>query len=281
MGVKKTIANLSWFFTSVIVVLYLGVLVFYKVMEKRILYHPSRISVTPTDSTRPAMEEVEIESTDGVKLICYLYPVRSDDSASTWIIWFQGNSGSVVLNDRHTRVFLKLGINVLAVDYRGYGKSSGEPSESGLYDDAEASYHYLRKVRRIPAEKLFLYGYSLGTGVVSKLATKVPAAGVILEGAYKSIPDLGKEMYPWLPAGLLPVQRFDTYRRIDEITMPKLFIHAIDDARIPIAHGRALFEKAKEPKSMVELRWGHAFAIQEDSARYMTALKEFIQRHIQ
>jgi dipeptidyl aminopeptidase/acylaminoacyl peptidase len=280
VGVKKTVANLAWFLSSVIFALYLGVLVFYKVLEKRILYSPYKFKVTPTSSTRPSMEEVEIESTDGVKLICYLYPLRSEDSASTWIIWFQGNSGSVVLNDRHTRVFLKLGINVLAVDYRGYGKSSGEPSESGLYDDAEASYNYLTKVRHISAKKIFLYGYSLGAGVVSNLATKIPAAGVILEAAYKSLPDLGKEMYPWLPADLLPVQRFDSFRRIDEIAMPKLFIHAIDDKRIPIAHGRALFEKATEPKSMVELRGGHDFAIQEDSVKYVAALRKFFQRQL-
>ena len=129
-----------------------------------------------------------------------------------------------------------LGINLFAFDYRGYGESSGVPDENGLYADATASYEYLTRTLGVTPDRLILFGHSLGSGVAIELASRVPAGGLIVEGAYTSIADRGQELYPLFPIRLIVTQRFPSLDRIPSITIPKLFLHSPEDVVIPYAH---------------------------------------------
>jgi len=119
--------------------------------------------------------------------------------------------------------------------------------------------------------------HPLGTGVATELAAGNEAAGLVLEDAYTSIPDIGQQRYPLLPVKLIAANRFETINKIDRISMPKLFMSAEDDAVIPFAHGRAVFEKAKQPKQFVTLHGGHIDAFKLDP-QYWTSFGTFVQQ---
>ena len=151
-----------------------------------------------------------------------------------------------------------MGLNLLAFDYRGYGESGGAPSEAGLYRDAEAAYRYLRRELGVPADRIILFGHSLGSAVAIDLASRVPPAGLIVEGAFTSATDRGQELYPYIPVRWIAASRFNSIGKMPLVTAPKLFLHAVHDEVIPLAHGRRLFEAASPPKRFVELGGGHA-----------------------
>jgi pimeloyl-ACP methyl ester carboxylesterase len=133
-------------------------------------------------------------------------------------------------------------------------------------------------VRQVPANRIVIYGHSLGSGVATELALHVEAAGLILEGAFTSVPDRGAEIYPWLPVRLLATQRFANIDKIGHVAMPKLIMHASDDSIIPYAHGQRLFAAARAPKEWVELKGGHMRAFLEDSAHFWGHASAFVQR---
>ena len=183
-----------------------------------------------------------------------------------WLLYLHGSGGNVGnlgYNEAWAK-FRRMGLGVLAVDYRGYGESGGQPSEAGLYRDADAGYAYLRDQLRVPPTRLLIYGYSLGSAVAIDLAARVPAAGLMVEGALLSVPARGGELYPFLPAHWLARNRFASIDRIGRVSMPKLFIHARADAEIPISHGRGLYERARPPKSFQEVAGGHTDAHEVD-----------------
>jgi fermentation-respiration switch protein FrsA (DUF1100 family) len=182
--------------------------------------------------------------------------------------------GSVGYNEAWSN-FRRMGLGVLAVDYRGYGQSEGEPSEAGLYLDAQAAYRHLTGALGVPAARVLIYGFSLGSAVAIDLATRVPAAGLMVEGAVLSVPDRGAELYPFLPAHWLARNRFASVDKIARVTMPKLFIHARDDVDIPITHGRRLYELARPPRTFQEVTGGHASAYKVDPA-FFRAVARFV-----
>src|SRR5438132_10011297 len=115
-------------------------------------------------------------------------------------------------------------------------------NEAGLYTDARAAYDFVRDSLHAPSSRIIIFGHSLGTGVATQLASTVPAAGLVLEGAYQSLDRIGQEMYPWLPVSLIMTNHFPSIDRIADVAIPKLFLHAADDDVIPIAHARALLD---------------------------------------
>ena len=172
-----------------------------------------------------------------------------------------------------------LGLNILAIDYRGYGESEDRlTSEAGTYADARAAYDWLRTVRGVSANRIIIYGHSLGSGVATELALHVDAAGLIVEGAFTSIPDMGAKVYPWFPVRLISSQRFANIDKIGRVAMPKLIMHASDDHIVPYAMGQQLFAAASAPKEWVELKGGHMRAFLEDSAHFWGHAGGFVQR---
>jgi fermentation-respiration switch protein FrsA (DUF1100 family) len=262
---------------AALAVAYVLLLVVLRLAESRLVYVPGerRLELPP-----PALaaERVRIPSTDGVTLVAWIIRAAPADSSSRWLLICHGNAGNLsnAARPAHYAGLRALGLNLLAFDYRGYGESDGEPTERGLYDDATAAYRYLRDVLQVPPDRIVLFGHSLGSAVAVDLATREPAAGIVLDGALASVVGRAQEVYPFVPVRWIARSRYASIEKIGRVRMPKLFLHARADEVIPFAHGRRLFEAAAEPKTFVALRGGHGDAFDLDSAAYFGALRAFL-----
>lgn len=259
--------------------LYLALLVLLWLAESRLIYFPGRQRslIPPPPRLELRIERVEFEAADSVRLVGWVVPAPSE-SSGFWLLICHGNAGNLSESDRpaHYSGLRRVGLNLLAFDYRGYGESGGAASEQGLYRDADAAYRYLRDHRRVPAERIVVFGHSLGSAVAIDLASRVPAAGLIVEGALTSAVHRGQELYPFVPVRWIARSRFNSIDKVPGIAVPKLFLHATRDDVIPLAHGRRLFNAAAEPKTFVELKGGHGDAFDVDSVRYFGSIAEFI-----
>jgi hypothetical protein len=260
---------------------YGGSVAYLKVSERDLVYHPDERTVQLPDARFGLdIRRVTYPSTDGTKLSAWIVPAPAGDSVGWWLLICHGNYGNIGYGQRpEFYAFAKsLGLNLLAFDYRGFGESEGSPTESGLYEDALASYRYLTDGLGVPARRIILFGHSLGSGVATELATRVPAAALVVEGAYTSVPDRGQELYPVLPVKFIASQRFASIEKVGRLTLPKLFLHSPEDDIIPIAHGERLLAAAAEPKRMVRVAGGHMAAYKIDSVTYFGAIRELIDR---
>lgn len=260
---------------------YGGSVAYLKVSERDLIYHPDERTVRLPDARFGLdVRRVTYASTDGTKLSAWIVPAPAGDSLGQWLLICHGNYGNIGYGQRpEFYAFAKsLGLNLLAFDYRGFGESEGSPVEGGLYEDALASYRYLTDGLGVPANRIVVFGHSLGSGVAIELATRVPAAALVVEGAYTSVPDRGQELYPVLPVKFIASQRFASIEKVGRLTLPKLFLHSPEDDNIPISHGERLFAAAAEPKRMVRVAGGHMDAYKIDSVTYFGAMRELVER---
>ena len=258
--------------------LYIGVILWFRANEDRLIFLPERGSVgVPAPEFGLETHRVSITSADGVRLLAWaISPVQD---SGRWALVLHGNAGNLATPGRpaHDRQFHRLGLGVLALDYRGYGESDGSPSEAGLYADARAGYEYLRDSLGVPAERIVIYGHSLGSAVAIELASDVPAAGLMIEGAFTSVPDRAAELYPFLPVHWMVRRRFPSLQRIGSVRMPILIIHGHDDTTIPPTHGRRLFAAAREPKSLLEVPGAHDDAYEVSAREYEAGIRRFLE----
>jgi uncharacterized protein len=275
--VRRTVLT----FTTLVVGGYLALLVYLRLNESALLF--PRISVAelpgPDSALQLPFSNVSFDTEDGVRLNAWAIPAPTEADMAPWILLAHGQTGNVATTVRpkyyaHLR---QLGLNILAFDWRGFGASAGTPSEEGLYRDASAAYAYLRNSLGVPAERIIIYGHSLGTAPAIELATRVKAAALIIEGAPYSIRARAQEVYPLVPIRLIAKSEFNSLQRIGSVKIPTLVMHATEDGTIPIAHGRRLFEAANEPKRFVELRGGHGDAFEADSGLYFGAYASFLR----
>ena len=260
-------------------VLYLALLVVLWLAESRLIYFPGsqRSLIPPSARLGLQPQRVEFATEDGVRLVGWVMGAEPDTSG-LWLLVCHGNAGNLSEFDRplHYAGLRQLGLNLLAFDYRGYGESGGAASEQGLYRDADAAYRYLRESRGIGADRIVIFGHSLGSAVAIDLASRNPAAGLIVEGALTSAVHRGQELYPYIPVRWIARSRFSSIDKVPRITIPKLFMHARQDEVIPVTHGRRLFEAAPPPKTFVELDGAHGDAFDLDSARYFGSIATFM-----
>jgi fermentation-respiration switch protein FrsA (DUF1100 family) len=261
---------------------YLAFLLLLRLSESRLLYAPgSSHTLTPAPPALGlAPERVEIPSGDGVTLVAWVIRAPATNITAPWLLICHGNAGNLSDAGRpeHYAGLRALGLNLLAFDYRGYGESGGTPSEAGLYRDAEAAYGYLRDTLGVPPARIILFGHSLGSAVAVELATRVPAAGLVLDGALISVIARAQEVYPYVPVRWVARSRFASIEKIGRVEIPKLFLHARQDDVVPIAHGRRLYDAAPSPKTFVALAGGHGDAFETDSAVYFGAIERFLER---
>ena len=259
---------------------YAGAIGYVKLNERTLIFRPGDRKVSPSPSRFDLREKrVAYPSSDGVTVSAWIVPAAGASPSDTWLLICHGNFGSIGYGGRPEfyASMRGLGINLLAFDYRGFGESDGAPDERGLYDDATASYQHLTHSLGVLPARIILFGHSLGSGVAIELASRMPAAGLIVEGAYTSIVDRGQELYPFFPIALMATQRFPSLERIQQVEMPKLFLHSPEDSVIPYAHGRRLFDTARAPKQFVDVRGGHDDAYRIDKSVYYGAIAEFLR----
>jgi uncharacterized protein len=259
--------------------LYLALIVLLWFAESHLIFFPGnqRTLLLPAARLGLQPERVAFKTDDGVQIVGWVMPA-AQSANSFWLLICHGNAGNLSEFERpaHYAALRDVGLNLLAFDYRGYGESGGAASEQGLYRDADAAYRYLTKERGVPANRIILFGHSLGSAVAIDLASRSPAAGLIVEGALTSTVNRGQELYPFIPVRLLARSRFSSIDKVAGIRIPKLFLHAARDEVIPVAHGRRLFQAAAEPKKFVELEGMHSDAFAVDSARYFGSIADFL-----
>lgn len=206
----------------------------------------------------PAPEKglIRLSTSDGIRLEAVaLTPERQP---AYWIL-FCPPSGRTIHGRvrRHLEALRAAGYNVLAFDYRGFGRNAGTPSEAGVYEDALTAYRHLTQEVDVPPERIILAGRSLGSAVAIELATRVPSGGLLLLSAIDSVPATASRIYFWAPVSLLASQRFDSVAKAPGILIPVLQVHASNDWLVPIDAARALFGQFQGPKVMLEVPGGH------------------------
>lgn len=243
-----------WVAARIAAAAYVGLCAVLYLRQSAMLFHPTReIEDTPASAGLP-FEDVRLRTEDGETLGAWFIP---SDAARATLLMCHGNGGNIGHRIDAIRFFHGLGLNVLAFDYRGYGTSTGAPSETGLHADAQAAWRHLVSGRGIAAGRIIVFGRSLGGAVAARLAREARPAGLIIEAAFTSVPDMGASLYPFLPVRLLCRYRLATIDDIRELACPLLLAHSPQDDLIPYRQGLALFEAARPPKRMVQLSGGH------------------------
>lgn len=218
-------------------------------LQRHLMYHPNRTIQAPDYYGLTGFEEVSITSRDGTALQLWVCEAREGFPT---IVYFHGNAGNMGDRSAKFRAFTENGFGVVALGYRGFGKSAGHPHEHGIYDDARAAIDYALTKRHIPAAKIIYFGESLGSGVAVQMASERPPALLMLEAAYTSVATRSAELFPYvLFARHLVRDKYHSIDKIRAVHAPVLMIHGAKDTTIPLRHGKALFEAAREPKSMI------------------------------
>ncbi len=168
------------------------------------------------------------------------------------LLWCHGNAGNLSHRLENIRLLYQRGISVFIFDYRGYGQSTGTPTEVGFYQDAFVCYDYLVHERHVSPERLIAFGRSLGSGVAGEVAVQHPTAGLIVEGSFPSIQAMSDHHYFGLPARWVMDVEFNLMQKVRALNVPLLVIHGERDSVVPMFLGKQVFDAASEPK------WWHA-----------------------
>jgi fermentation-respiration switch protein FrsA (DUF1100 family) len=241
------------------------------------VYYPSRIlSATGAELGRP-FEDVRFKASDGLPLHGWFYPARPDPlrKRDLVVLFCHGNAGNISHRLDACQALLDTGVGVFLFDYRGYGESGGQPSEEGTYLDAEAAHAWL-VAKGFQGRDVIGYGESLGGGIVSELALRKPVAGLIIQSSFTNIPDLGSQLFPWLPVRWLSTIKYDTLSKLPKIRVPVLFMHSRTDELVRFGHAQRNFAAANEPKMLWELNGGHNDAV-GDSAQFVAGVRKFLE----
>ena len=214
--------------------------------QRRILFVPSSSRPDLSASGLEGFRVVETRTEDGLVLEGWWHP-PADGKPS--FLYFQGNGGHIGMRADKAAMLVDLGFGVLLAGYRGYGGNPGSPTEAGLALDAQAWAARVTDLGVAP-DSLVLYGESLGSGVVTRLALGQPARAVVLEAPYTAISDIAAARYWFLPVRALVLDRFDTRAIIAEVSAPVLIVHGSEDRLISLSHGEAVFAAAKAPKRL-------------------------------
>lgn len=240
---------MNWTLIALAIVAVLAVVVIAgaRVIEQSLMYFPARERVLPAEAGLAGVEEVEIKTGDGAVVLAWWARARPGQPT---LLYFHGNGGSLYNRAERIRRYMEAGRGVFMMTYRGYGGSTGRPSERANVADAKRAYDSLAE-RGVAAADIIIYGESLGTGVAVQVAVEKPAAGLILDAPYTSILDVARLHYPYLPAGLFLRDRYETAGYMAQLEAPLLIVHGESDEVIPVGMGRALYAMARAPKELV------------------------------
>lgn len=234
---------------------YFLILILMVVFQDNLLFIPSnQIYQTPADAGLKA-EDAWIQTEDGVTLHGWYFP---NESAELVVVLSHGNAGNISGRVAIAESLLRSGASVLLYDYRGYGRSEGKPSESGLYKDIDAVLSYLKGEKSYTEREMVMYGRSLGGAVAAYAAAKYDVRGLVLDSAFLNLRAMIRDVYPFVPS-VLAKYRFPTDQYVKNLApgMPVVVLHSPGDRIVNINHGRNLAGLIEGPVRFVELRGGH------------------------
>ncbi len=244
--------------------------------EYRNVYQPTVTRwVEPGDLGRPC-EEVWFAARDGVRLNGWFFPAAPrSPRGHLAVLHCHGNGGNISHRTEVAEALLQTGVNVLLFDYRGYGRSPGRPSEDGTYLDAQAACAWLRE-RGFAPGNLIAFGESLGGGVATELARREPLGGLVLQSTFTNLPDLGAELFPWLPVRWLASIHYDTRAKLPGVRVPVLVMHSRADTLIRFAHAERNFAAANAPKQFHEIAGDHNDFLEADRDQFIAGFERWL-----
>lgn len=219
------------------------------VLQRDLQYVPSRQDPMPEDLGLEGVERVALATADGETVVLWYAPPAPGRLV---ILFLHGNAGAIADRADRLAFYQARGLGAAFLSWRGYGGSTGRPTEAGLVADATAALAFLQD-RGVPPPQVALVGESLGTGVAVQLAARNPVGAIVLEAPYTAAVDVAARAYPWLPVRLLMKDQFRSRAHIGQVNAPLLVLHGEQDRVIPFAMGRALYDQAGEPKAFVSL----------------------------
>lgn len=235
---------MGWILAAVCLYLAVGGALY--VFQRRLMYLPDKTHYRPGDVGLTDTSEVFIETADGERLQAWYSAPGKNRPV---VIYLHGNAGSIAGRADRLAFLQQHRLGVLLVSFRGYGASTGSPSQAGLVNDGLAAYDWL--VAKGAAEKdIVILGESLGTGVATKVAIRRKVAGLVLEAPFTSTVNVAKKRYWWLPVGLLLKDQFDSLAIIAKVNTPVMIVHGTRDEITDVSNAKVLFEAARQPKTL-------------------------------
>lgn len=262
-----TIAISVYLVLALILYLFQGRMVFLSNFPDRALgASPSEIGLN--------YEDVSLTTSDNERLHGWYIPALDSRGA---LLFFHGNAGNISHRLESLKIFHELGLDTLIIDYRGYGQSTGKASEQGTYLDAQAAWDYLIITRGIPADRIIVFGRSLGGAVGAWLGVQHTPAAVIIESSFSSGVDMAHRLYPFLPARLITRLHYPVADYAARLDCPVLVVHSRHDEIIPFTMGKAIYAAVKQQKKFLELRGDHNNGFLISQQDYIVGLKDFTQ----
>jgi fermentation-respiration switch protein FrsA (DUF1100 family) len=231
---------------------YILITVYMYATQRSHQYFPGHQGLSASAVGLRGVEDVKLASTDGEALQGWYSPAQS---CKPTILYLHGNGGEISDRAERFAAYQAEGFGVFFLSYRGYGASTGSPTEEGLVSDALAAYDWLI-ARSVKPDAIMLVGESLGSGVAVQLAAARPVKAMALEAPFASAANVAASVYWWLPVRLLMKDRFDSFAFIGKVKAPLLVTHGDLDGVVPLSEGQALFARANEPKEMVVVAGG-------------------------
>jgi fermentation-respiration switch protein FrsA (DUF1100 family) len=250
-------------------------LVLYLFQDKMVFLsnYPGRaLDASPADIGL-TYEDVSLTTSDNENLHGWYVPVV--DSKGT-LLFFHGNAGNISHRLDSIKIFHELGLDVLIIDYRGYGQSTGKTSEQGTYLDAQAAWDYLVNIREVPAQSIIVFGRSLGGAIGAWLGAHNDPAAVIIESSFSSGLDMARRIYPFMPTRLITRLQYPVADYAARLNCPVLVIHSRHDEIIPFDMGQAIFVAVKHDKRFLEISGDHNNGFLLSRREYFAGLKDFI-----
>jgi uncharacterized protein len=270
LSYRRGVRLLRW-----LLFVYLGIVLVLWLLENRFVYQPAKASESWELPPSPEIQDVDLTPAEGTRVHAWWLPQPGTRSA---LLYLHGNAGNLSWRGNSiVRMREALGVSVLIIDYPGYGKSEGQPSEEGCYRAADAAYAWLTENQNIEPKNILLYGGSLGGGVAVDLASRKDHRALILVKTFTCLPDVASRHFPWIPVRWLMRNRFPSRDKIRDCRRPIFIAHGDADDLIPCALGQQLFEAAAQPKVFhLEPGTGHNDPLSPD---FFKALKTFLAEH--
>ena len=248
-------------------IVFLGIMY---IFQRKFIYFPSKTKPM-LGSLSGIYTEVQTQTKDQLTLT-HWYAKQGQPH----IVVFHGNAGNIENRGHRFKFLVDQGYSLLLVSYRGYGTNPGQPTEKDLISDSALVLEWLFKQEGISSKDVVFFGESLGSGVAVALATQYPIKGLIFDGAFSSLAEVGQSAYPFLPAKWLTKDSWNSKSRIKKVQSPSLFIHSKKDSVVPFRFGQKLFQAANEPKKHIWLEHsGHNDNLETGSVR--KSIIDFLQ----
>lgn len=269
---KMNIPNI--FLLPILIIFILAVIIFYKQLENSIIFYPDKALDDRPSNWDLSYKDIQFLTPDGQKLHGWFFPVSGK---SPVLLFCHGNAGNISHRIENIKFLVKRDISVFIFDYRGYGQSSGRPSEKGIYIDGIAAYDYLTEIEKISPDRIVIFGRSIGGAVAIEVALQRKVRCLIIESTFTSTKDMAKTIFPFFIFSPFLPHHYNNILKIAGVTIPKLIIHGEDDNIVPFSMGNKLFAQATEPKLFLPIhRAGHNDTYVVGGGDYFEAIVNFI-----